>query len=146
RDPVTKFAAYLRSRDIVTDADLAAIASDVDREVTEAADAAVRAPKPTPDTAERYVYSTDVDPTSPAFETIPRPDGAPDTMVAAITLTLKDKMAANPRIVVFGEDVADATRHDTLTEVPGKGGVFKVTLGLQRTFGPERVFNSQLAE
>ncbi|MCC7007885.1 MAG: dehydrogenase E1 component subunit alpha/beta [Acidobacteria bacterium] len=146
RDPLAKFAAYLRSRDVLTDADLAAIASDVDREVAEAADAAIQAPKPTPDTVTRYVYSPDVDPTSPAFESVARPEGHPDTMVAAINRTLMDEMAANPAIVVFGEDVADATRHDALEEVQGKGGVFKVTLGLQRAHGPVRVFNSQLAE
>jgi 2-oxoisovalerate dehydrogenase E1 component len=66
-------------------------------------------------------------------------------MVGAINRTLKDEMAKNPRIVVFGEDVADASKTSALSHVPGKGGVFKVTRiaeGLRR----RRVFNSPLAE
>jgi 2-oxoisovalerate dehydrogenase E1 component len=114
--------------------------------VTEAAESALKAPKPSPSTVGLYVYSPTVDPTSAAFDTPAVPTGAPDTMVAAINRTLKDEMAANPHMIVFGEDVADVTREAHLEEVQGKGGVFKVTLGLQRQFGSDRVFNSTLAE
>jgi 2-oxoisovalerate dehydrogenase E1 component len=146
RDPIATFAAFLTREGLATRADLDAIAKEVDAALTEAADAAVKAPKPARDTAGLWVYSPDVDPTSAAFDTPIDAHGKPDTMVAAINHTMKDEMAVNPRMVVFGEDVADATHEENLTEVAGKGGVFKVTHGLQKTFGSARVFNSALAE
>jgi 2-oxoisovalerate dehydrogenase E1 component len=146
RDPIVKLAEFLKAEQFATDDELATIRQDVDREVTDAADRAVQAPKPSPDTVALYVCSPDVDPTGAAFSTPLAPEGRPDTMVAAINRTLKDEMARDPRIVVFGEDVADCSRADALASVSGKGGVFKVTHGLQRTFGSDRVFNSPLAE
>jgi 2-oxoisovalerate dehydrogenase E1 component len=146
RDPITKLAALLVEQGIATADELAAMTKEIDRELSDAADEAIKAPKPGAETASLFVYSPDVDPTSPAFATPLQPSGKPDTMVAAINRTLKDEMAANPRIVVFGEDVADATREANLKEVQGKGGVFKVTHGLQKAFGSTRVFNSPLAE
>lgn len=146
RDPIVKMRQHLLAQGLVTEAELADLAADIDREIAQATDDAIASPKPTPDTAALWVYSPDVDPTSPAFDTAEEPEGRPDTMVAAINRTMKDEMAANPRIVVFGEDVADASHPATLAKVQGKGGVFKVTHGLQRAFGSERVFNSPLAE
>ena len=146
RDPVRKLATFLNAENIADEGDLQRIVAEVEAEVNEAADKAIKASKPSRETAALYVYSPDVDPTSSTFSTEPRPEGKPDTIVGAINRTLKDEMARDPRIVVFGEDVADATREAALSSVPGKGGVFKVTHGLQRLFGSERVFNSPLAE
>src|SRR5437773_574792 len=146
RDPIPTLAALLGARGIATDADLQRIAREVEEEINAATDRAIKAAKPSRDTATRYVYSPDVDPASAAFRTQPQPEGKLDTMVSAINRTLKDEMARNPRIVVFGEDVADCSRSNALDAVPGKGGVFKVTHGLQRAYGSARVFNSPLAE
>ena len=129
-----------------TESDLEQIASEVDREIAEATDRALAAEKPPRSSAADWVFSPDVDPSSASFETPIEPQGKADTMVAAINRTLRDEMAHNPRIVVFGQDVADCSREDHLAEIPGKGGVFKVTHGLQRKFGGARVFNSPLAE
>jgi 2-oxoisovalerate dehydrogenase E1 component len=146
RDPVVRLAAFLKSEGLADEATLQAIAQDVQAEVNTAADRAIAAPKPTTDTVGLYVYSPDVDPTSDEFSTTPAAQGKPDTMVAAINRTLKEEMARNPRIVVFGEDVADVSREAALGSVSGKGGVFKVTHGLQREYGAARVFNTPLAE
>jgi 2-oxoisovalerate dehydrogenase E1 component len=63
RDPITKFGEWLKAQKLVDGRDLATIAKDVDREVNEAADAAVKAAKPAKDTAALWLYSPDVDPT-----------------------------------------------------------------------------------
>jgi 2-oxoisovalerate dehydrogenase E1 component len=146
RDPITRMRAFLLMERMGTEAEIEAIAADVDREIADATEKALAAPKPARETAGWYVFSPDVDPTSSDFETTADSQGKPDTMVAAINRTLKDEMARNPRIVVFGEDVADASKLEALPHVPGKGGVFKVTHGLQRLYGEHRVFNSPLAE
>ncbi|HEY8551357.1 MAG TPA: dehydrogenase E1 component subunit alpha/beta [Vicinamibacterales bacterium] len=146
RDPIRLLAAYLEREGLATAEELESIGAEAERLVNEAADRALAAEPPDPSTVSLYVYSPDIDPASPAFETEPVPEGNPDTMVAAINRTLKDEMGRNPRIIVFGEDVADCSKPDVLPLVPGKGGVFKVTHGLQRLHGSERVFNSPLAE
>jgi 2-oxoisovalerate dehydrogenase E1 component len=146
RDPIKRLGEFLQQNHIATADDLAALVAEVEREVNDAATQALAAAKPAKDTCERWLYSPDVDPASAAFDTPPHPEGKPDTMVAAINRTLKDEMARDPHIVVFGEDVADASKKEALPVVPGKGGVFKLTHGLQRLYGDDRVFNSPLAE
>jgi 2-oxoisovalerate dehydrogenase E1 component len=137
---------FLKSEGLATEEDLADLTASVEREVNAAADEALGAPKPEPETASLYVFSPDIDPGAAAFSSPPDPQGKPETMVATINATLRDEMARNPRVIVFGEDVADATREAALAFVGGKGGVFKVTHGLQRLYGSDRVFNSPLAE
>jgi 2-oxoisovalerate dehydrogenase E1 component len=146
RDPLIRMRHFLKSEGLATDEELGDTLASVEREVNLAAEEALKAPKPEPDTAQLYVFSPDVDPSSAQFATEPTFSGAPDTMVAAINATLRDEMAREPRIILFGEDVADASREEILASVAGKGGVFKVTHGLQRLYGSDRVFNSPLAE
>ncbi len=148
RDPLKRFGDHLLSNGLVAPEDLEALRADVDREVNDAGDRAVAAPQPAAETVYDFVYSPDVDPTSDAFRTEPQyAEGSqPGTMVDLINACLHDEMARDPRIVVFGQDVADASREEVLAECKGKGGVFKLTHGLQRKYGRERVFNAPLAE
>ena len=146
RDPVTAFPALLVAQGVATEEELKALRAEVDREIDAAAEAALAAPVPEPQSATLHVYSPTVDPTSDAFRTEARPAGDPKTMVDLLNACLHDEMARDPRMVVFGEDVADCSREESLAQVKGKGGVFKVTYNLQRKFGSERVFNSPLAE
>jgi 2-oxoisovalerate dehydrogenase E1 component len=148
RDPVKRFGALLIDSGVIDQEGLQRIKDQADREVNEAADAALASAQPAQDTATKYVFSPDVDPTSPEFDTEDQVQlsGNPGTMVDLINRTLHTEMARDPRIVVFGQDVADCSREQYLESVKGKGGVFKVTANLQRNFGSARVFNSPLAE
>jgi 2-oxoisovalerate dehydrogenase E1 component len=146
RDPLVSFPRFLVAEGLASEEGLKALRAEVDREIAEATDAALTAPFPSPESAGWHVYSGEVDPTSDAFATEPHPSGDPKTMVDLLNACLHDEMARDPRIVVFGEDVADCSREENLGRVKGKGGVFKVTYNLQRKFGSKRVFNAPLAE
>jgi 2-oxoisovalerate dehydrogenase E1 component len=146
RDPLRTFPARLVALGVATEAQLEALRKEIDAEVDAAGKRAQVKPQPGPETATLYVYSPTVDPTGPAFATAAKPEGEPTTLATLVNWTLRDEMRKNPRMVIFGEDVADASREDVLPEVSGKGGVFKLTHGLQREFGGRRVFNSPLAE
>jgi 2-oxoisovalerate dehydrogenase E1 component len=178
RDPLPKMQMRLL-RDGILDAEaITRLEKQVDEEVRIAAEHALRAPIPEVSSILKHVYSEDLDPTSEVFDspavitakksededgkTAPdAPDGTSSeshagaserTMADLINACLKDEMRRDERIVVFGEDVADASREASLRAadgkqgVKGKGGVFKLTAGLQTEYGGERVYNSPLAE
>ena len=149
RDPLKRTRDLLIEVGASTADELDAMEAEVQEQVVAAGDEALASPQPAAETATRHLYSEDVDPTSSDFDTEDRPAYRSDkllTMVDLLNSCLADEMARDPRIVIFGEDVADASREEVLNEVKGKGGVFKVTHGLQQRFGSERVYNSPLAE
>lgn len=148
RDPLTTFPAWLVEHGFATDEEIQQIRDDVDAQILAATDDALGQPQPDASTVHYAVYSPDVDPTSESFDTEDDPQfsGGATTMVDLLNACMKDEMRRDPRIVVFGEDVADVSREEYAGKVKGKGGVFKVTHGLQKEFGSTRVYNSPLAE
>jgi 2-oxoisovalerate dehydrogenase E1 component len=153
-DPIARMRTRLIADGILTAAELDELERDLDREAAEAAERALQSPPPAVESITSHVYSEDLDPTSSSFateqpehteeESVPKV--AAHTMADLINHCLRDEMRRDQRIVIYGEDVADASRKEALSEVKGKGGVFKLTAGLQTEFGSERVFNSPLAE
>jgi 2-oxoisovalerate dehydrogenase E1 component len=151
RDPLHKLQMRLLREGILSTGELNALEQQIDEQIAAAAIRAVAAPVPPVSSISRHIYSEDFDPTRPELATLPRKIEAGEsdterTMADMINLCLRDEMRRDPRILVYGEDVADATRVDALKEVKGKGGVFGLTAGLQTEFGSMRVFNSPLAE
>ncbi|GGA57948.1 tungsten formylmethanofuran dehydrogenase subunit E [Edaphobacter acidisoli] len=150
RDPIARMQMWLL-REGILDADaINRLERSVDDEVQRAADHAVHAALPAVESITRHVYSEDLKPTDARFNVEPETtaDTSERTMADLINACLKDEMRRDERIVVFGEDVADATRDEALRagKLKGKGGVFKLTSGLQTEFGNDRCFNSPLAE
>ncbi|HEY1525930.1 MAG TPA: thiamine pyrophosphate-dependent enzyme [Candidatus Angelobacter sp.] len=146
RDPVTRMQMFLVRENILDEAGINKLEKSVDQEIEVAADQALKAAFPATDSIYKHVYSENLDPRKMATDA--QPQGADKTMADLINACLKDEMRHDDRIVVFGEDVADCSREEYLKEkqIKGKGGVFKLTSGLQMEFGGERVFNSPLAE
>jgi 2-oxoisovalerate dehydrogenase E1 component len=146
RDVLVRYPEWLRSEGILDTHGVEMLMHQVDLEIQEASAHALKAAPPAAGETLRFLYSDRVDPASSEFETEPHFDGNPRTMVDAINLTLNEEMRRNPKIVVFGEDIADCSREGNLGAVKGKGGVFKATLGLQTAYGSQRVFNTPIAE
>ena len=148
RDPLVRARTLLLDEGLTDEDELERILTELREEVSDAAERALEQPQPAPETATRWLYSETVDPTSSELDTEESgaTDGEDRTMVDLLNACLRDEMERDPRVLCFGQDVADASREEILDRVPGKGGVFKVTHGLQRRFGGNRVFNSPLAE
>ncbi len=151
RDPISRMQAWLIGNGLADDERIREIEKSVEVEVQRATDRALAATPPQPPSILRHVYSEDLRPTDAIFNSSSAPatpGGADRTMLDGINACLRDEMRRDGRIVVFGEDVADATRDRDLRagKFKGKGGVFKVTAGLQKEFGNDRVWNSPLAE
>lgn len=151
RDPVARMQAWLVSNGIADQEQLRELEKSVEVEVQRATDHALAAAPPQPPSILRHQYSEDLRPTDPVFVSEPHPapgDTAERTMLDGINACLRDEMRRDERVVVFGEDVADASRDRDLRagRFKGKGGVFKVTAGLQKEFGSDRVWNTPLAE
>jgi 2-oxoisovalerate dehydrogenase E1 component len=168
RDPVHCLQMFLLREGILDEKGINKIEKEVEEQLQSAVDLALEAAFPQPDTIYNYVYSPNLDPTSANFETKPETQpaiGAPETaadgkgsaaptkalnktMADLINTTLRDEMRRDERVLIFGEDVADCSREEYLKQklVKGKGGVFKLTSGLQGQFGSDRVFNSPIAE
>ena len=153
-DPLPKMQMRLLRDGILDAAAIKRLEQEVDEEVRSAAERALYAALPEISSIPRHVYSEDYDPTRgdlarPPVEAPDGPERSQErTMADLINVCLKDEMRRDPRIVVFGEDVADTSYDEDLRRglVKGKGGVFKLTAGLQKEFGADRVYNARLAE
>jgi 2-oxoisovalerate dehydrogenase E1 component len=142
-DPIATLRRELVGAGILTEEEADAIADEARALVADAAAKALAARRPDPATVTDNVIALPAIPDPP--EGAERGEGEPVGMGEAIRLTLFEQMAADERVRVFGEDVADAPE-DALARVEGKGGVFGTTYGLQRQFGIARCYNTPLAE
>ncbi len=146
QDPLTRWQKFLLAERLVSESELKEIEAGVDKDIRRATDQALEAEPPRPDSVMLYITSPTVDPTSDRFDHPAKFHGEPKTMVDLINACLRDEMARDPRVVVYGEDVADCAHDEDLGKLKGKGGVFKVTHGLQRHFGSARCYNVPIAE
>ena len=131
RDPIVVFEKMCQEAGVITQKEFDGLREQVYTQVDEDAEWADQQPHPDPKTALDYVYS----PTPPLQETSFNVIADRIVIVDAINHALKEEMEHNPKMVIYGQDVADP-----------KGGVFTATKGLTERFGRERVFNAPLAE
>ena len=134
RDPIPRYERQLVDTKVCTEIELAAIRDEIKQRIDRAAEAAELEPLPDGSEVDRYVTSPRV--IVPAGGFAEREHAGPTVvMVDAINHALAEEMERNPKMLIYGEDVAG-----------NKGGVFTATRGLTARFGAARVFNSPLAE
>jgi len=119
-------------------------AEDVKAAVAEA----LKATKPELEKVLSHLYATENSPADREryAEGEAPTSGDPVSFGQAINQTMHTELARDERVRVWGQDTADASREAALKECKGKGGVFKLTHGLQQKFGSDRCYNAPLAE
>jgi len=146
RDPLVTFPEYLVQERLIDRDGLQQMEKEIYAEVSAVTERVLKADPPARGSSKLFLYSPHLDPSASVFETEPRLEGEPRTMVDSINQTLAEEMRRDKRVIVLGEDVADSSRPENLALVKGKGGVFKATSGLQAEFGAARCFNTPIAE
>ncbi len=134
-DPIRRMETALIEADVITETEVEQMQEEVREDVDEAAEWAKEQADPSPDTATDHVFfEGELDLEYNSEDDLDE-DAEPLVMVDAINRTLKEEMARDEQVIVYGEDVAG-----------DKGGVFTATKDLTAQFGEDRCFNSPLAE
>jgi 2-oxoisovalerate dehydrogenase E1 component len=147
-DPITVLEQRLIEAGALTEERAEQMRAEAKETVRAAAEAALALARPDPASVTDHVFGPMPVLSDPGEPPLPAAGAEPGDLITfgeTIRLTLHEQMTGDERIRVFGEDVADADP-DVMDEVPGKGGVFGITFGLQRAFGDARCFNTPLAE
>ena len=147
-DVINSYPKFLVETGVLSAEQLEEIKAEVTKKVRLAMDEALKEPWPDTETYADHLYSDTIDVKSDNFATDPLLEGKNDIpMAGAINGVLKSEVQKNPLMIVFGEDVADFTEIEKYEKgLKGKGGVFKVTSGVQKVAKRGQVFNSPLAE
>jgi len=133
KDPITHFESELIKNKIASQDEFDTLKKQFKQEVDQAAEEADTYPAPEDDSLYSHLFADEKDDTLEYEKN--EPAGDKIVLVDAINHAIKEEMALNEKMYVFGQDVAD-----------GKGGVFTATQGVSSQFGPDRCFNAPLAE
>ncbi len=131
RDPLTILEDQCIREKLISAKEIEKICTEVKAQVDADTEWAEGQEHPDGDTALDHIYSGDMPMNEPSFDAV----ADKVVIVDAINHALKEEMARNDKMVIYGQDIADP-----------KGGVFTATKGLSDEFGIDRVFNSPLAE